>query len=215
MSRAAGLPIWLALFVASGQAAPAPFLPKAGPGHVGAWSEPVAGIRVRLSASKARYRAGEPVHLTLEVQNVGKVPLMIEDPRLLPSVSAPGAMLFRHVRYPWAIIREGPSEKRRELDEMLMKRLHRRVQPGESLRVVAVAAGEPPREGEERLEKLVEAEPGEEVPRQTLAFPGGGRPGSSVLRAVFSAPARGWKAVDGAWAGDRLESPPIRIEVAD
>src|SRR4051812_41748376 len=80
LSRAALLVICVATLA---PAAPAPQPRRQRePAGSGGWSRVVDGVRARLVASKTRYKAGEPIVFTLEIQNVSGEALTIEEPEL-------------------------------------------------------------------------------------------------------------------------------------
>ncbi len=57
----------------------------------GKWSEPVNGLRARIVSEKAKYVAGEEIHLRLEFQNVSKERKAFEEPGIHPMIYRPDA----------------------------------------------------------------------------------------------------------------------------
>jgi hypothetical protein len=60
-------------------------------GKDASWSEPADGVRARLTSAKARYRVGEALRLTLELEEPGGRARSLDAPRFLPMISYPGS----------------------------------------------------------------------------------------------------------------------------
>jgi hypothetical protein len=202
--------VLLAFLPALAPAAPAPFPRERREADAGGWSRPVDGLRVRLVAHSMRYRLGETVRLTLEIQNVGTSVVAIEDPRLSRSISTP-----RNSSLGWAITCERASESGRSdrhlRDEIKPLRTVRgvvRLAAGETLRI-EIHAKHGSRE-QESLKLLEEGEPRQE----NLYFSGAAAPGRYELRASFRHdPRQREEVIKQAWSGKALTSPPVRIEL--
>ena len=57
------------LIAAACQSGPQAIVSPAGGPVVGAWSEPIHGLRTRIAATSAEFRVGEPLSLQLEIEN--------------------------------------------------------------------------------------------------------------------------------------------------
>lgn len=180
-------------------AVPAPFPRERKAADARGWSEPAGGLRIRLRAHRTRYRAGEPIRLTLEIQNVSGSALTLAEPDLHPCVAArrvPG----------WAIIREshGKGREEEEIDRLRRRNPWHRLGAGETLRVEIAAKG-----GE--WQEKVKGDSDAESP-QYLHFTDGETPGVYDLRATFTPdPQQRTFVRKGVWAGYDLTSPPVRI----
>jgi hypothetical protein len=204
----------LAFLPALAQAAPAPFPRERKDADARGWSKPVDGLRVRLVAQRARYRVGEAVRLTLEIQNVGDSVLVMEDPHLSRSISTPGDSSLG-----WAITCERASESgrldkrlhkvRKEIEELRRMRDLIRLAAGEILRIEIHA--EHGKLAEQKMKKLLE----DGEPRQEdLRLSDADTPGVYELRATFRRDSRVREVVHKrAWSGKALTSPPVRIEL--
>src|SRR5689334_12998973 len=80
----------LCCLAAGGIAAPAPLARRERqPTEVSGWSAIVDGLRVRLVAEKASYKAGETIRMVMEIQNARSTALSLSDPSLASSVYPP------------------------------------------------------------------------------------------------------------------------------
>jgi hypothetical protein len=195
-------------------AAPAPFPRKKESTNAGAWSEPVAGLRVRLIAPAKKCKVGEPILLTLEIQNAGATRLSVEDPRFLPVVTAPASHFHRGRHFPWAITCEPLAKPKRRGDlEKQIDPLNAwcLLPPGKTLRIQITIT---PRDSEDVEEAKQGARKAEER-RENLTFVGDTRPGIYKLCASFSRPTKNSKPRKGEWVGGDLKSRPVTIEVVD
>jgi hypothetical protein len=177
------------------------------------WGEPVIGLKARLLSRKAHYRVGEPLLLTLEIVNASKGPLVIEGPELMPLISYPNSHPYAGKRpFPWVITCESPgqmakicwaarqaAEKKREMTLL---------GPGEVYRVEITATSR--QQGEEKDTERRVGEP----QRETVAFIWADTPGTYLLTASFAASEDERKEVAGrAWAGRKLQTPAVRVDV--
>jgi hypothetical protein len=166
-------------------------------------------MRVRLTAPRTRYRAGETVRLVLEIQNVSDKARAIEEPDLSPVIEDPDAaadgwaitaawksdepQIIRGGRFAW-------KRMRRERDVALLG-------VGQTLRIEIEAVGD-------LLEKKLEKQRREDEPRkEELYFPDAKTPGVWELRATFTPPTRRKRAQERGWPGQPLTTPPVRIEI--
>lgn len=189
--------------------------PPPTPSPPGTWSKPVEGLRIRLLSAKEKYRVGESLVLTLEVQNVSKGPLLLETPQVMPVISYPGSNPFGKGTFPWVITCEVPNaatcilwSRRQALRSASDLN---RLAPGETLRLRIDTL---PMNKEFEADRIRKA--GEPV-RVQAHFVGTNFPAVYLLRTTFR---RGDKEAirdDGTgprhWTGKLLEAPVVRIEV--
>ena len=198
----------LTLLPALAPAAPAPFPRERRDPDAHVWSKPVDGLRVRLVAHGTRYRLGDTVRLTLEIQNVSNSELFLDDPHLRHTVSpsAPRGWAITGVRA------AGSGQREKSLHKQLAEVGRRldavRLRPGQTHRIeIHAATGL----HEAKMELLDEGQPR----RQDTYFSDAHAPGLYELRATFRREARKWGSAvkKGWWPGDTLESLPVRIEL--
>jgi hypothetical protein len=178
------------------------------------WSAPADGVRARLTTAQARYRVGESVRLTLELQEVGGRDRRLDPPRLMPVISYPGSHPYREHDFPWVVScdRDGGNPKvfwnRRQTARTLDHNV--RLARGGTYRVeiTALPAGtEPPPD-----RPMKEGEPR----RETVEFMAAREPGTYRLRATFTRPAEPDRRPGPAdWTARRLRTPDVRVEVVE
>ena len=205
----------LACVVALGQAGRASVpVPIVATVETPAWSEPVAGLRVRFSSAKDRYKVGEDLGLRLEIQNVSQRALAFTPPEFLPIISAPGEHPFdKNHGIPWVVTAKpidhaicilwaGKETLRRESTL-------RSLRPGEIHAVEITGVSGRRKEG---LAKEKEKSRENEPQRETIDFAYGHFSGRYRLQVEYRDRKKEQrKEQSGSWQGKRLLTAPIEI----
>jgi hypothetical protein len=176
----------------------------------GKWSEPVEGVRVRLSSKKAKYAPGEAIKLTFELHNKTDEKLHLPEPQFLPLIWHAGEHPYDRDAYRWAVNLETPGRKvhifwdRRQTALSLSS--HTLLPPG-SVYVVEIEAQSNPTEELRKQRKRGEPQ------RETLEWVPGKDAGRFLLQVHFQA------AKDLVMSGRfgrilELRTPKIEIQVA-
>jgi hypothetical protein len=174
------------------------------------WGEPAGGLSARLMPAAKRFPAGTPVRLFLELQNVGGAELRLLAPDLPPFVRFPddpeaSGWSLTGERLGGGGNRESTSGCAKAMEAECV-----RLAPGETFRVEITLTDD-----EEALKQPLQEE-GEER-KARMYFPGKAGPGTYEFRATFRRHARRkdvlFKEVPGVWRADRLDSPPVRVEL--